>query len=379
MKNPINTTTEKPRHADVHRRVGGAVSRGRRSGLDILLYAGRFRPKVTPDFAHKLLDGIIAGGHRIVGAIVSQKDPISRRLRRLGVPILGLPQSIDQPLARIKALLRENRAERCRLAAWMDRIASLEPDIGVIFYGSWLPPALFSIPRHGFLNFHPAPLPELRGVEPDTFAILEGRSEVWGTVHLVSEGYDEGPIVERTAKMRLTRYTTPVVVWHKLTDLGITALIRTLHKTHRGTVSQEQQDHRQATDASRDRARMESVIRWKTDGLEMIHRRLLAYSGQDIRIRLKAPVGGNLYCIRDLELHRGDYPGRPGDVLGDYSGTGRFHGQPMVRARGGVAVLELGKAIRDGARDPHEPLARVIPPRRRKKSTAARIVRRSLK
>ncbi len=55
---------------------------------------------------------------------------------------------------------------------------------------------LISLGGVGCLNFHPAPLPDLRGVGGYNVAILEGL-ESWGvSCHFVDEGFDTGDVVE---------------------------------------------------------------------------------------------------------------------------------------------------------------------------------------
>jgi methionyl-tRNA formyltransferase len=55
---------------------------------------------------------------------------------------------------------------------------------------------LLSLGRIGCLNFHPAPLPDFRGLGGYNVAILEGRGE-WGvSCHFVDEGIDTGDVVE---------------------------------------------------------------------------------------------------------------------------------------------------------------------------------------
>ena len=55
---------------------------------------------------------------------------------------------------------------------------------------------LLSLGRIGCLNFHPAPLPDLRGVGGYNVAVLEGMSE-WGvSCHFVDADFDTGDIVE---------------------------------------------------------------------------------------------------------------------------------------------------------------------------------------
>ena len=55
---------------------------------------------------------------------------------------------------------------------------------------------LISLGRIGCLNFHPAPLPDFRGLGGYNVAILEGLRE-WGvSCHFVDEGFDTGDLVE---------------------------------------------------------------------------------------------------------------------------------------------------------------------------------------
>ena len=55
---------------------------------------------------------------------------------------------------------------------------------------------LVTLGRIGCLNFHPAPLPDLRGLGGYNVAILEGMRE-WGvSCHFVDESFDTGDLVE---------------------------------------------------------------------------------------------------------------------------------------------------------------------------------------
>jgi methionyl-tRNA formyltransferase len=55
---------------------------------------------------------------------------------------------------------------------------------------------LIELPRLGCLNFHPAPLPDLRGLGGFNIAILEGRPDYGVSVHFVEESLDTGDVVE---------------------------------------------------------------------------------------------------------------------------------------------------------------------------------------
>jgi methionyl-tRNA formyltransferase len=57
-------------------------------------------------------------------------------------------------------------------------------------------PPLIEAPTVACLNFHPAPLPDLRGLGGFNVAILEGRSEYGVSAHHVAESFDVGDLVE---------------------------------------------------------------------------------------------------------------------------------------------------------------------------------------
>lgn len=72
----------------------------------------------------------------------------------------------------------------------------LEFDIGLsILYWRKLKGALLRVPCYGVINFHPAPLPDFKGVGGYNLGILEGHSE-WGvSAHYMDEDIDTGPII----------------------------------------------------------------------------------------------------------------------------------------------------------------------------------------
>jgi methionyl-tRNA formyltransferase len=72
-----------------------------------------------------------------------------------------------------------------------------EADLAVSFlYPRLIREPLISGPGAGCLNFHPAPLPDMRGVGGYNVAVLEGWRE-WGvSAHFVDESFDTGDLVE---------------------------------------------------------------------------------------------------------------------------------------------------------------------------------------
>lgn len=70
-------------------------------------------------------------------------------------------------------------------------------DLGVSYcYPRKITKSLLSIPKKGFVNYHPAPLPKYKGPTEHDEAI-KNKEIHWGvTVHYMDEDYDTGPIIK---------------------------------------------------------------------------------------------------------------------------------------------------------------------------------------
>jgi methionyl-tRNA formyltransferase len=79
----------------------------------------------------------------------------------------------------------------------LDRLGLHDIDL-IISYLFWkkIKSPLLQLPKIGCINFHPAPLPDFRGVNGYSFAIYENLSE-WGvSAHFVDEDFDTGDIIK---------------------------------------------------------------------------------------------------------------------------------------------------------------------------------------
>ncbi len=66
-----------------------------------------------------------------------------------------------------------------------------------ISYPNRIPVTLLNQFPGGAFNFHPARLPQYRGCFPTFWPILKGDSEADYTMHIMEEGFDTGPVVDR--------------------------------------------------------------------------------------------------------------------------------------------------------------------------------------
>lgn len=81
-----------------------------------------------------------------------------------------------------------------------------KPDIGIAYhYHSKIKKEVLLFPENGIINFHPAPLPEHKGVSACTYAILHNYAQ-WGvTAHYMDEDFDTGSII-KVRKFDIEKY-----------------------------------------------------------------------------------------------------------------------------------------------------------------------------
>ena len=101
----------------------------------------------------------------------------------------------------------------------MSRLKEADPDIIVANnWRTWIPPEIFTLPRHGTLNVHDSLLPAYAGFSPLIWALINGESEVGVTAHLMNAELDAGDIVvQRSVPVGPTDTTTDL--FHKTVDL----------------------------------------------------------------------------------------------------------------------------------------------------------------
>ena len=85
-------------------------------------------------------------------------------------------------------------------AAFKEAVSQLAPDLILVnSYSMILREEILAIPRLGGINIHSALLPKYRGCNPTQWAILSGESLTGVTMHEMSAGLDEGPIIDQRA------------------------------------------------------------------------------------------------------------------------------------------------------------------------------------
>jgi methionyl-tRNA formyltransferase len=128
--------------------------------------------------AARALAWLVTQGVEVTAVVASEPDELTREEQRVdlvaerhGLPLVSYDELLSEPPADVDLV------------------------ISFLFWRRIGEP-LLSLARIGPLNFHPAPLPDLRGLGGYNVAILEGMRE-WGvSCHFVDADFDTGDLVE---------------------------------------------------------------------------------------------------------------------------------------------------------------------------------------
>jgi methionyl-tRNA formyltransferase len=131
--------------------------------------------------AARALAYLVERGVDVRAVVAAEPDELTTDAQRLDLVAEkgGLPLTADEDLY---------------AAAQRGELSDVDLIVSFLFWKRIREP-LISLPRVGCLNFHPAPLPDIRGVGGYNVAILEDLPE-WGvSAHFVDEDIDTGDLV----------------------------------------------------------------------------------------------------------------------------------------------------------------------------------------
>lgn len=170
--------------------------------------------ETTADFIDKIG---LQGKHSIITCIVSAPSPFgkketsSKKIRKT-LEIFGLKffffysmKFIYRRIIIRKSVIKEIRKRKIDL--WLlngsinsksntDKLRSLEPDVIIIIAGNQIiKKDVLKIPKYGAINAHSSLLPKHKGLMPTFWALKSGDKETGVTVYKLTEGIDDGPII----------------------------------------------------------------------------------------------------------------------------------------------------------------------------------------
>jgi methionyl-tRNA formyltransferase len=143
----------------------------------------------TPDFAVEALTSILKTEHDVIAVYAQPPRPKGRGQALQKSPVHIIAEQHHIPVFTPQSLRKDPEAVRAFIA--------LNADIAIVAaYGLILPKDILDAPRFGCLNIHASLLPRWRGASPIQHAIWQGDTESGITIMKMSEGLDEGDIIE---------------------------------------------------------------------------------------------------------------------------------------------------------------------------------------
>ena len=195
----------------------------------------------TPEIAASVLQDLIKADSDNIKVVVCQPDKKVGRKQKLTAPATKvLAQEHNIPV------LQPLKMKDGSLAKAM---SDYEIDLAIVIaYGRILTKDTLDSTRFGFWNLHTSILPKFRGASPIHHALLSGEKRTGVSLMQMTEGCDEGPVMEIAVIDISERETLPSLT-KKLVDQAGRLIVTSLKKVKKEGLSVQEQDHTAATHA----------------------------------------------------------------------------------------------------------------------------------
>ncbi len=190
-----------------------------------------YQPR-QPRFVQRFVRGLRRHGLPWTGYILRKK--VGSLLSRMGLrtyDALHEVRALDPDYRSLPGLSRVEilHTSDIHSRATIDRVRSLEPDLGVIFGGRILKDELIGVPTCGSLNIHKRKVPDYRGGGAIGYwEMLHGEKSIGVTIHFATSAVDAGPVVAETT-IPLEPNETLDSIRIKADTIGTNLYLDTLH------------------------------------------------------------------------------------------------------------------------------------------------------
>ncbi len=192
----------------------------------------------TPDIAATCLKKILADGVQVAAVYTQPDRPKGRGMKLVYSPVKEVALEHNIPVYQPESFREEKTVQELK---------ALQPDvIAVVAYGRILPRSVLDIPPKGCINVHTSLLPQYRGSAPYQWAVLDGLEETGVSIMYLSEGMDEGDVID-SRKTPIGPDETAGELLDRLAELGAELLCTTLNKMSEGVVTATPQDETKAS------------------------------------------------------------------------------------------------------------------------------------
>jgi len=206
----------------------------------------------TPGFAVPTLDALRRSRHTVVAVVTQPDRPRGRGQKMAAPPVKARALAEGLPVL---------QPERLRDPAFLERLAALDADLGVVAaYGKILTDAVLATPPLGLINVHASLLPRYRGAAPVHRAVIAGERETGVTIMRVVKALDAGPMLS-TVRRPIGPEDTSGEVERDLSHLGAALLVSAIDDLASGRSHETPQDEAAASYAHR-LTKEDGVVVW---------------------------------------------------------------------------------------------------------------------
>lgn len=292
------------------------------------------------------LEALLASDIEVVAVVTNPDRPAGRGMGLRPSPVKETAVRAGLPV------LQPATAKDPELHRALEEIA---PDVAtVVAYGRILPATLLAVPRLGFVNVHFSLLPAYRGAAPVQRALMDGVKETGVTIIVLTEGMDEGPMLQRRA-IPVGEEDSAGMVGERLAQMGSELLVDALHGYEAGQLVPEPQDHNRATYApkvSEEEARIDwgkpgAVVRNLARALDPVPGAWTTFRGKRLKVYALAPA------TIETPLAPGELSPGPGLVVGTRDGA-LVVVEAQQEGRRRMSGQDLARGLRPAAGDRFE-------------------------
>ena len=216
----------------------------------------------TPQFAADHLNILLDSEHSIK-CILTQPDRASGRGKRVKIsPVKEIAIGKDIEVLQPSSLVDE---------ATVNALEDIKADLMlVVAYGLLIPKKVLEITKMGCVNIHASILPNWRGAAPIEYSICSGDKETGISYMRMTEGLDEGPILE-VHRCKIDKEDNLGILENKFIELSRKNLLPFLKKFEKGDLKEIKQENSKATFAPKINASYQQID-WGCDSDEVDRR-----------------------------------------------------------------------------------------------------------
>ena len=206
----------------------------------------------TPDISIPCLEEILNSSHEINLILTMPDKPSGRGKKLFPGPIKKFCLENTLPFI---------QPENLKSIEFKKIFKEAEPDLLIVFaYGKIIPKDIFELPTYGSVNIHTSILPSYRGAAPIQRAIINGEKSSGITFMKLSEGLDEGPIIE-SFKLDIEEEETSGSLTEKMSKVSSSKILQIIENIELNKIKYIEQDHSKASYANK-LLKSESCIAW---------------------------------------------------------------------------------------------------------------------